>query len=98
ALDWNNGNGMMLLSGGGLSTASATAITIDANNRLVSSADASLKLTINASSGLVMGSFVHPDTGQKTSFQGAVFRNRKLARGYFLSATQSGQISLEVAP
>jgi hypothetical protein len=89
---------MALLSGGGLSTAAATPITIDANNRLIGSADPLLKLSLSASSGLFSGSFISPTTGKKVSIQGALFRHRKLARGYFIDASQSGQISLEAAP
>jgi hypothetical protein len=98
ALDWANGQGMALLNGGSLSTATATPITIDSNNRLTSSSDPSLKLSVSSSSGLVTGSFLSPTTGKKVSFQGAVFQNRKLARGYFLDSSQSGQVSLEAAP
>ena len=63
-LDWSDGNGMALLSGGGLATASATPISLDLNNRLISSGSPSFKLSINSSSGLVTGSFLHPDTGK----------------------------------
>jgi hypothetical protein len=98
ALDWSGGNGMALLSGGSLSTSSATAISVDPNNRVVSSSVPGLKLSISPATGLFNGSFLHPDTGKKVPFQGAVFRNRKLARGYFLGLGESGQISLEAAP
>jgi hypothetical protein len=98
ALDWANGQGMALLNGGSLSTATATPITIDSNNRFTGSSDPSLKVSISASSGLFTGSFLSPATGKKVSFQGALFRNRKLARGYFLDSSQSGQVSLEAAP
>jgi len=98
SLDWVNGQGVALFNGGSLSTATATPISIDSNNRFTGSSDSSLKVSISASSGLFTGSFLSPTTGKKVPFQGALFRNRKLARGYFLDSSQSGQVSLEAAP
>jgi hypothetical protein len=94
----NNGNGNLALTGGGMSSIFNNAIAVDANNRVTSAANPTLKLTITSSTGLFKGSIRNPDSGLPLTFQGALFPDRNLALGYFLGPGGAGQISVEPAP
>ena len=50
-------------------------------------------LVVNPATGLIQGTFNHPDIGSKvTRFRGALLQNRNATRGYFLGSNQSGSI------
>jgi hypothetical protein len=98
AISLNNGAGNLALTGGGMSSIFNSAISVDANNRVSSPNNSSLKFAISASTGLFKGSIVNPQTGLPMAFQGALFPDRNVALGYFLGQAGAGQISVEPAP
>ncbi len=71
---------------------SASAVTVDAGGDL-----AGLKLAVNARTGWFSGKFVHPITGRKTAYAGAVFQFVDAGGGYFLGTDLGGTITLTAA-
>ena len=57
-----------------------------------------LAARFTASTGLLSGSFVHPNTGVKTTFLGAVFQKQNMGAGYFLSGAYGGGVTVEPTP
>jgi hypothetical protein len=53
-----------------------------------------LALTLAPASGLIAGSFVHPDTLKKSSLKGVILQKQQIGGGFFLGTNQSGTISL----
>jgi hypothetical protein len=88
-LNWSQGQ--LELSAGNLANSLTMPIKW-ANNKLVVVGDNPLKCTatITASSGLIQGSMIHPDTGKKTTLKGAVVQSLGSAAGWFLGTNQGG--------
>ncbi len=57
------------------------------------SADA-LTMSVKTKSGVFSGTFVNPLTNKATKLQGVLLYKQSIAGGYFLSPTQSGEVSL----
>ncbi len=51
-----------------------------------------IKMALNPSSGLFRGTFLHPATGKRTKYSGAIFQKQNLAAGHFLGVDQSGYV------
>lgn len=49
-------------------------------------------LTITPNSGILQGSFIHPETGAKTTLKGAVLQGPGLGAGWFLGTNQGGAL------
>ncbi|NOS68618.1 MAG: hypothetical protein HOP33_01630 [Verrucomicrobia bacterium] len=87
---------------GGLSADFASGITLSTNNIITVDAPATnaLTLSVSASSGLITGSFTHPDTGKKVSVKGVVIQQTGGAVGFdalglFVSTNQTGLFRLQ---
>jgi hypothetical protein len=89
--------GNLVLSGGGLSQSVTNGVTLGMNNKLSSTSDKSLTLTITASSGLFKGTLLNPATGKMVPIQGAVSRKANIGVGYFLGESTSGEVYLSRA-
>lgn len=53
-----------------------------------------LKVSIKTKTGLFSGTFKHPETGNKTSYAGALFQFDDVGGGYFLGIDQGGTVSM----
>jgi len=53
-----------------------------------------LTLSISASAGTFTGSFIHPVTGKSVNIKGALLYKQSRAAGFFLSPTQSGNVTI----
>jgi hypothetical protein len=51
-----------------------------------------LALAVTSSSGLLSGSFVHPQTLKKSTIKGVVLQKQDLGGGFFLGTNQSGNV------
>jgi|GEM_PF-641641 len=102
-------NGTVQLSGGSLSPPISESVTLSALNALTVSGTSAntekLKLTINAATGSLTGSFVHPLSQKIITFGGVLYQDPDIpqAGGYFLGPVvggvgQSGDISLTPSP
>lgn len=54
-----------------------------------------LRISVNAPSGLLNGSFFHPDARKATQVKGVVLQQQNNARGFFLGPNESGAFLLE---
>ncbi|MEA3208376.1 MAG: large repetitive protein, partial [Chthoniobacter sp.] len=98
-----DGNAELTLTGGHLATPKVRkALSIETGNKVATvpldDAD-QLKASIIAGKGLFKGSFVHPDTGDKTTFEGAIFQKQAFGSGFFLGTdaagdTQAGAVTI----
>lgn len=57
-----------------------------------------LVVKMTGSTGLLSGSFVHPNTGVSVPFMGAAFQKQNLGAGYFLSGPRGGGFTLDPNP
>lgn len=95
-VDLTLGNATFATLGGEISSPLGKALNIDDRNRVtvVTSADDKLKLTLNAKTGLITGSFIHPTTNKSVKLNGAVLQTPATASGFFLSPAQSGKVTV----
>ncbi len=82
------------LSGGNLPLEVIEAVSASGLENYVS-ADKSLTLTINASTGGFTFQYVAPGTGKKATGAGVVLQEQGVARGFFLGTNQSGGVLLQ---
>jgi hypothetical protein len=84
------------LSGGGLSSPISDAFTLGLNNRISSSSDPKLSLSVNTTSGLFSGKTINPQTGALFPFQGVLMEKNHSGAGFFLDPVLnlSGQVYL----
>jgi len=89
-------NAVVVLSDGNLSNAVTTTVVFSPLNTITVAAPnpEQLALTVSAATGLLNGSFVHPQTFRKTSIRGVVLEKQNLAGGYFLGTNESGRVAL----
>jgi hypothetical protein len=87
-------NGIVVLSGGGLTNTWTNAISINQNNRVQTEPGGALSMNLNPSSGQFSGRFTEPGTGTDVSFNGVLNQKRSTGRGYFLNKDnkQSGTV------
>ena len=99
ALAWEpNDNGMLTLSTGNLPNTLTQALVMGTNNKFtwaLPSAITSLRLTTNAATGGMAGTFLHP-AGSR-AFRGITIQQLGGAWGYFLGETESGAVALQAA-
>ena len=84
AVNWTNG--MVVLDNSGDLTVKMTNHVAIVNNQVqtLSGTISNLTLYIAPSSGLFLGSFIHPRTGRRTAFRGAVVQNP--SESYFMES------------
>lgn len=63
-----------------------------ANQVIDGSLSNKLSLALNLSSGLFRGSVIPAGTTRRLSFQGALFQDLGVGRGYFLGTNASGRV------
>jgi hypothetical protein len=93
----NLDEGQILLQGGGIPAISNSFIFTPSNAILLTNASDTngLTLTINASNGLINGSFADPSNpGQMIQVGGVLLQNQTRAAGYFPGTNQSGSFLL----
>jgi hypothetical protein len=99
ALAWEpDGTGVLTLSSGDLSATLAQSLVLGINNAVSWAAPAipSLRVNVNAASGYVSGTFLHPSGGVR-AFRGVLVQRLAGAWGCFLGPTESGAVSLQAA-
>jgi len=87
-------NPMVILSGGNLSDAITSPVTLKAKQSSLVATNNNLILNLNPQAGSFTGKFVHPVTGASTPVGGVLLQNQNTARGYFLGTNQSGAVRL----
>ena len=87
-------SGSVRLTGGNLAFDLADGVTISSKNKVESSTDSKLKLTLNWAQGSFKGSMPNPATGKAVKFNGVILQNQPVGSGYFLGPTQSGNVLL----
>ena len=86
------GGSQVVLSGGGLTAPVTNTITWGANNKI--SGSSSLKMSVNAKSGLINGTLtVGPGKSGAVPFQGVLFEKDDFGFGFFLGSSQSGTVT-----
>jgi hypothetical protein len=87
-------NPTLALSGGNLPLEVIEPVKLSGLETYVS-ADKSLTLTINPSTGGFSGQYVAPGTSKKIPLAGVVLQMQDVARGLFLGTNQSGEVLLQ---
>ena len=89
------GDASLQLEGGNLAAPTSSEVFLNEFNTvtIVSSETAKLALKLNSSSGLLSGSFVHPQTLKKSTIKGVVLQRQNVGTGFFLGTDQSGSVS-----
>ncbi len=88
------GNGSMILSGGNLTDSISNSVTVNPTSVAVSGTN-HVTLTLNRTSGLVSGSFIHPDLHRTITLTGVVLQQQNIGSGFFLGTNQSGSFSVQ---
>ena len=88
------GNGSVILSGGNLSVGITNSATINPTSIIVSSTN-HVTLTLNRTSGLISGSFTHPDLHKVETLTGVILQEQDMGRGFFIGTNQSGSFLLQ---
>lgn len=95
ALEWSDG--VVTLEQGNLSLMQSDDVNLTSANKFVVAPPNANKLALKltSSSGLVSGSFVHPDTLKKSAIKGIILQKQQVGGGFFLGTNQSGRLTLE---
>ena len=88
-------NATVTLSGGNLIAGITNSVVLTNNNVLRINGTNGLQLTITPSSGLVSGSFVHPQSRVITPIKAVLRQGQTNLHGFFLGPNLSGQIILQ---
>ena len=88
-------NATVVLSGGNLTAGITNSIVLTNNNVLRITGTNGLTLTIAASSGLVSGSFIHPQSRAVTPIKAVLRQDQTNLHGFFLGTSLSGRIFLQ---
>ena len=88
-------NGTVTLNGGNLITGITNSVVLTNNNVLRINGTNGLQLTITPSSGLVSGSFIHPQSRVITPIKAVLRQDQTKLHGFFLGPNLSGQIILQ---
>lgn len=88
------GNLNVFLSNGGLADTMAELATLQSTNKALVPLQSALRTTFLpvGSSGLMSGSFFHPDTQKSVKYQGVVLQEQGLFAGFFLGTGQAGDV------
>ena len=94
ALAWSIG--VAQLEHGNLSAAITNNVALSSANKFtVTSTNAnSLALSLKVSSGMLSGSFLHPDTLKKSAIKGVILQKQQNGGGFFLGTNHSGAMFL----
>lgn len=97
-LGWTNG--IVFLSGGNLLSPATNSVTLLPGGRLISNGGdiTGLTFSLNLGAGQFSGRFVHPATGKRVSYFGALDQLVGIGAGYFLATDQGGLFRLQPAP
>jgi hypothetical protein len=89
-------NGVTLFAQGNLSAPMTNDIALSSANKFVitSTNTSRLALSLTTSSGLIGGSFVHPDTRKKSAIKGVILQKQSMGGGFFMGTNQSGSVTL----
>jgi hypothetical protein len=90
-------NGFVVFNEGQLIVPMTNNFFLKSNNMVtVAPNDEKVKVSFDARTGLLLGSFLHPDiTNKLTSYWGAVLQDQNYGAGFFLGTNQSGSVTLE---
>ncbi len=88
-------NATVTLQDGNLATPLVASATLSNNNLFTLSGTNGIKLTLLSASGLVNGTFIHPQTRLTTAIKGIVLQNSNSIQGFFLGTNQSGRFELK---
>lgn len=85
-------NASVRLEGGNLTAATTSDVYLNEFNKvtLLSVETNKLALKLTSSSGLIGGSFIHPQTLKKSTIKGVVLQRQDVGSGFFLGTNQSG--------
>ncbi|MEO5804821.1 MAG: delta-60 repeat domain-containing protein [Verrucomicrobiota bacterium] len=95
-VDWTSGS--VAFAGGNLAGSLSNAVALGANNKFVITSTNKTVVNLVNSSGLLNGSFIHPNTGKRTAFKGALLQKQQLGSGVFLGTNESGYFILQAMP
>jgi len=100
AVNWTEG--VTLIDGGNLTSTISNQVSVALNKFTVTGGSSNqLTLKLATGTGLLDGSFLHPVTGRKTKFKGAILQlsspEKTVGGGWFLGTSESGFISLTPA-
>ena len=92
ALGWSNG--VALFEQGNLSVPMTNAIALSSANKFIitSTNTSKLALSLTTASGLLSGSFVHPDTLKKSAIKGVILQKQAIGGGFLMGTNQSGSV------
>ncbi len=90
-------NGIVILMGGNLPDNFTNQFVLTTNNKLtMTTSNYSFKLNLNATSGKLSGTFLHPANPLKsTKVYGVILQNAIIGRGQFPGTNQTGSIFLQ---
>jgi len=94
-LDWTNGQGSVVFSGGGLLEPLTNTLTLE-GNKLSISAGEKMSLSINSSLGTFSGTAQSASVGPRLPFSGVLWPGG-VGLGFFLNTNQSGGVNLSPA-
>jgi hypothetical protein len=83
-------SGFAALDEGGLLSQFSSGFALSSNNVVTVDAPAT-----NGLSGVINGSFTHPETGRKSTLKGVILQQTTNAYGFFLSTNESGSFILQ---
>ena len=94
------GNAEWLADSGGLVAPLKKTITIDVRNAAqpVVADAGQLKMRIGPATGIVTGSFIHPELGRIVSFAGVILQKQARAIGHFSAPNRTGTITMQRNP
>ena len=89
-------NAVLSLGGGNLAAALDAEAWVNSDNTVTVLSPNANRLAVRMAkpSGLVSGSFVHPQTLRTTPIKGVVLQKQNVAAGFFLGTNQSGGVTL----
>ena len=87
----NFNRGQLLFENGNLADIFTSPIIFETQSRATGE---NTSLSIWTSSGVFIGSLLHPTTGAKVSFTGVILQKQNSGYGYFLGTDQSGRVFL----
>jgi hypothetical protein len=83
-------SGQVILSGGDLTKALNSQISIGGNNQVTAVSGNQLNLSFSPSSGLFRGAALDPGTGKKLSLSGVVLQKSSFGSGFFKGPDRIG--------
>ena len=87
-------SGSIVLSGGNLQENLTNNVTIRNNVITATSPTNRLSVAVDSSSGIILGSFVDPNSNLTNDFYAVILQNTNICPGYFLGASQGGSFIL----